>query len=211
MSTTVVPAGRGIIVGSVYCRNPSPVEIQPCLRLNSEISFLGRVRPWRWTQTTRRQFNWKYFRSERDEGRCRGVGSSSVLNGGGRLILLSDSGLLQPSCSEQSRRNIMPLVLSLHIKNQLDLSPYSFYLLLLSSLRTFSNSTALRRRPSHSIPSPFANINTKPYDQRCCRADRKQEREPLPVVLRLVDDCLDNIRPDHGRSAVGKTKQTKEL
>lgn len=33
----------------------------------------------------------------------------------------------------------------------------------------------------------------------------------MPIILRLVDDCLDNVRPDHGRSAVGKTEQAKEL
>ena len=74
-----------------------------------------------------------------------------------------------------------------------------------------NNSTALRRRPSHGIPSPFDNINTKPYDQRRSRADRKQEREPLPIIIRLVNDGLDNIRPDHRRSAIGKTEQAEEL
>lgn len=79
------------------------------------------------------------------------------------------------------------------------------------TFHNINNSTPLRSRPSHSIPSSLANINTKPYDQRRSRADRKQEREPLPIILRLVDDCLDNVRPNHGRSAVGKTKQAEEL
>lgn len=74
-----------------------------------------------------------------------------------------------------------------------------------------SSSTTLRCRPSHSIASPFFNINTKPYDEQRSSTDRKQEWEPLPVVLRLVNDRLDDVWPDHGRSAVRKIKQAKEL
>jgi hypothetical protein len=69
----------------------------------------------------------------------------------------------------------------------------------------------LHSRTSHGIPSPLGNINTKANDQRCSRAYPEQEREALPIVLRLVDDRLDDTRPDRGRRAVGKTEQAKEL
>ena len=61
------------------------------------------------------------------------------------------------------------------------------------------------------MPSPLFNINTKPDHQRRRRTNRKQEREPLPIILRLVNDRLDDVRPHHRGSAVGKTKEAKEL
>jgi hypothetical protein len=80
-----------------------------------------------------------------------------------------------------------------------------------TSIKISSNSTVLHSRTSHGIPSPLGNINTKANDQRCSRAYPEQEREALPIVLRLVDDRLDDTRPDRGRRAVGKTEQAKEL
>ena len=94
---------------------------------------------------------------------------------------------------------------------KLDQEPWLNNTSVLCSIKTSSNSTALHCRPPHSIPPPLGNINTKPYDQRRSRAYPKQERETLPIILRLVDDRLDDIRPNHGRCAVGKTEQAKEL
>ena len=73
------------------------------------------------------------------------------------------------------------------------------------------NSTALCGSPSDSIPSPLFNINTETNEQRRSRANCKQEREPLPIVLRLVNDRLDDIRSDNGRSPVREIEKTKEL
>jgi hypothetical protein len=94
---------------------------------------------------------------------------------------------------------------------KLDQEPWLNNTSVLCNVETSSNSTTLRRRPPHSIPPPLGNINTEPYDQRRSRAYPKQEREPLPIILRLADDRLDDIRPNHGRRAVGKTEQAKEL
>lgn len=57
--------------------------------------------------------------------------------------------------------------------------------------------------PCNSIPAASGDIDAKPYDKTCERAHGKEERKPEPVVARVVDDGLDNIRPDHRRSAVG--------
>ena len=64
---------------------------------------------------------------------------------------------------------------------------------------------------SHCIPSPLFNINIKPNHQRRSRTNRKQEREPLPIILHLVNDRLHDVRPHHRRSAVRKAVKLKEL
>lgn len=73
--------------------------------------------------------------------------------------------------------------------------------------------TALPRlvRPSNGVPASFGNINTKPDNNRSSCTERKEEREPIPVVARFIDDCLDDVRSNHRRCTIRKTEETEEL
>jgi hypothetical protein len=36
-------------------------------------------------------------------------------------------------------------------------------------------------------------------------------KEALPIISRVVDYSLNNIRPNHGRRAIGEAKKAEEL
>jgi hypothetical protein len=58
-------------------------------------------------------------------------------------------------------------------------------------------SPPLFRSPLHGGPSAFRHVHCKPDNQACGEAERKQEREAIPVVARSVDYRLDNVRPNY--------------
>lgn len=65
--------------------------------------------------------------------------------------------------------------------------------------------------PSDSIPPSLGDIHTEPDDQTGSEAKGKEEGEPIPIVSRAVDDCLDDVRADHARCPVREAKQAEEL
>lgn len=60
-----------------------------------------------------------------------------------------------------------------------------------------------------AIFAAFLDVHA-PDDDAGNRADGKKEGKPHPVVVRFVDDGLDDIRADDGTGAVGDTKKTEK-
>ena len=54
-------------------------------------------------------------------------------------------------------------------------------------------------------------VLTKPDDQASGNTKSKKERESLPIITGVVDDCLDDVRSNHRRSTIRETKKTEEL
>jgi hypothetical protein len=65
-------------------------------------------------------------------------------------------------------------------------------------------------RPAHRVPAALLDVDPDPDDDARRRAQREQEREAHPVVPRLVDDRLDDVRADHARRAVREPEEAEE-
>ena len=69
----------------------------------------------------------------------------------------------------------------------------------------------LLARPSLCILPTLGHVHGQPEDETRRDGNRKQEREPLPSVVRPVDDRLDHVRTEYRRRATRQSKQAKEL
>ena len=54
-------------------------------------------------------------------------------------------------------------------------------------------------------------VLTKPDNQASGNTKSKKERESLPIITGVVDDCLNDIRSNHRWSTIRETEETEEL